>query len=59
MYYMIRTPGAWQRAVEELDAARGRGSCLDAIVSNEDAQKLPYLQAAMKESLRIFAPVPS
>lgn len=59
VYHMLRTPGAWQKAWEEIDAARTRGLCLEAVVTNEDAQNLPYLQAALKESIRIFAPISS
>jgi cytochrome P450 len=58
-YHMIRTPGCWEKARAEIDAAQAsQGLCRDAVVNFEDASKLPYLQAALKEALRIFAPVP-
>lgn len=55
VYFMIRHPNAWERARAEIDAASvetvgGRS------VSFADAQKLPFLQACIKEALRIFGP---
>ncbi|KAK3395674.1 cytochrome P450 [Sordaria brevicollis] len=51
VYYMIRHPNAWARAREEIEAAGVKGE-----VSYADAQKLPFLQACIKEALRIFGP---
>lgn len=55
VYFMIRHPDAWARCRKEIDAARvtnvgGR------VVSFADAQKLTYLQACIKEALRVFGP---
>lgn len=59
VYHMIRHPTAWQRARAEIDAAReSDGLCADRVVSFDHAQKLPYLQACIKEALRVFGPVP-
>ncbi|ETS80355.1 hypothetical protein PFICI_07884 [Pestalotiopsis fici W106-1] len=59
VYHMIRHPDAWQRARAEMDQARSQdGICNDGVVSYADAQRLPYLQACVKEALRIFSPVP-
>ncbi|KAI0148893.1 cytochrome P450 [Pestalotiopsis sp. NC0098] len=58
IYHVIREPTVWKRLQDEVDAAVKDGYCTDAVVSNEDAQRLSYLQAAIKEALRIFAPVP-
>jgi cytochrome P450 len=33
------------------------GQCKDRVISYKDAQKLPYLQACIKEALRVFHPV--
>lgn len=35
------------------------GRCQDGIITYDDAAKLPFLQANIKEALRIFAPAPS
>lgn len=59
VYHLLRHPTGWQRIRDEVDAAREEGRCQDAVISYGDATKLPYLQAAIKEALRIFAPVPS
>ncbi|KAK3938182.1 cytochrome P450 [Diplogelasinospora grovesii] len=58
VYHLLRHPTGWQTIRDEIDAARAKGQCRDPIVTYEDATKLPYLQAALKEALRIFAPVP-
>jgi len=59
IYHMIRHPDAWQRVRAEIESAKAeQGLCGDRVVSFEDAQKLPYLQACIKEALRVFGPVP-
>lgn len=59
IYHMLRHPTAWGRVRAEIDAARrDRGLCSDSVVAFEHAQQLPYLQACIKEALRIFGPVP-
>ncbi|KAK4184558.1 putative cytochrome P450 E-class, group I [Podospora australis] len=61
VYHMIRQPAqvSWQRVREEIEEAqREEGRCKNKVVSFADAQKLVYLQACLKEALRIFAPVP-
>jgi cytochrome P450 len=54
---MIRHPNAWTRVRAEIDAAQQEGLCQDAVISYADAQKLSFLQACIKEALRIFHPV--
>lgn len=75
VYYMIRCPGAWERARKEVDqvllngrrrapaegrknnnAGDGGGGGTTGVVSYADAQKMPYLQACIKEALRVFGP---
>jgi cytochrome P450 len=60
VYHMLRLEGGWQRARDEIDAARKKGQCGDQyrVISYNDAAQLPYLQACIKEALRIFGPVP-
>ncbi|KAH9906240.1 cytochrome P450 [Xylariomycetidae sp. FL2044] len=59
VYYMIRDPESWSRARSEIREAQGReGSCRDRVISFADAQKLPFLQARIKEAIRVFPPVP-
>lgn len=59
VYHLLRHPDGWQRIRDEIDAARREGDCQDPVIQYEHAAKLPYLQAAIKEALRIWAPVPS
>ncbi|KAG9249710.1 cytochrome P450 [Emericellopsis atlantica] len=56
LYHMIRHPKAWSTARDEIDAARAQGRCQHRDVSSHDAQSLPYVQACVKESLRLFSP---
>ncbi|KAH8651070.1 cytochrome P450 [Xylariales sp. PMI_506] len=58
VYHMIHHPQRWQRVRDEIDAALREGRCQTQIVNFEDASRLPYLEAAIMESLRILAPVP-
>lgn len=44
---------------DEIDAAQKEGRCQGQIIAYEDAARLPFLQANIKEALRIFAPIPS
>lgn len=59
VYHMNRHSDAWQRVRAEMDKAITTQSiCQDPVVSFSDAQKLPFLQICLKESMRVFAPVP-
>ncbi|WXC50872.1 hypothetical protein QX201_010574 [Fusarium graminearum] len=58
IYHMIRHPNAWARAQTEVQDATKKGLCEDNIVSYADVQELPYVQACIKEALRMFGPVP-
>ncbi|KAJ4406658.1 hypothetical protein N0V85_004476 [Neurospora sp. IMI 360204] len=58
VYFMNRHPNAWERARGEIgEAQRTQGLCRDRVVKFADAQKLPFLQACIKEALRVFGPV--
>ncbi|KAH7040011.1 cytochrome P450 [Microdochium trichocladiopsis] len=57
VYQSLRKPAVWQRVRDEIDAARKQGRCEGEVVSWEDVQQLPYLDAACKEALRLLAPV--
>ncbi|KAK4207723.1 benzoate 4-monooxygenase cytochrome P450 [Rhypophila decipiens] len=59
VYYMIRCPGAWERARKEVDevlGGEGGEGGPGGVVSYASAQKMVYLQACIKEALRIFGP---
>jgi len=57
IYFLMRRPESLRRVREEIRTAQGAGMCLTKIVTHADAQKLPYLQACIKEALRFFSPV--
>ncbi|KAK1842043.1 cytochrome p450 pisatin [Colletotrichum chrysophilum] len=52
MYYLCRNPGTLEKLRKELDNAEAEGSISNPITFRE-AQALPYLQAVIKESLRL------
>lgn len=56
VYHMMRHPEAWQRARKEIRDVQAEGRCLDRVVSFGDAQRLPYLEACIKEAMRVFGP---
>ncbi|KAF1810375.1 cytochrome P450 [Eremomyces bilateralis CBS 781.70] len=58
IYHMIRHPDTWRRAQAEVEEAVKNGLCKDRVVSYADAQQLPFVQACVKEALRMFGPVP-
>ncbi|KAG2626647.1 hypothetical protein PVAP13_3KG235800 [Panicum virgatum] len=54
MAELVRNPRVQKKLQEELDRVVGR----DRIMSETDFQNLPYLQAVVKESLRLHPPTP-
>lgn len=56
VYHMTQHPECWKRAQDEVSTARKEGKCQDRVVSYADSQQLPYIQACIKEALRIFGP---
>jgi len=55
VYYLLRSPEAKQRLVDELRAA---WPALDQPPNYEELEKLPFLTAVIKETLRLAIPVP-
>lgn len=51
---MIRHPNAWKRAQDEVQELFRQGKCQSRVISYADAQQLPYIQACIKEALRVF-----
>lgn len=54
MAELVRNPHVQAKAQEELDLVVGR----DRVMNETDFSKLPYLQAVVKESLRLHPPTP-
>jgi cytochrome P450 len=55
IYYISRHPTAYRRVREEILAAMAEGRCQTTIVSYTDSKDLVYMQACIKETLRIFS----
>jgi hypothetical protein len=56
VYYLLRSPEAKQRLVDEV---RTVWPLLDEAPSYEELEKLPFLTAVIKETLRIAVPTPA
>lgn len=54
VYHMIRRPDLWERARREIEDR----SSSSRVISYADAQNMSFLQACIKEALRIFTPTP-
>ncbi|KAK6383773.1 hypothetical protein LTS17_003065 [Exophiala oligosperma] len=52
IYYLITNPHCYQRLLDELDEASSTGQMADQSTL-ADAQRLPYLQACIKEAMRL------
>ncbi len=53
--FLISNPIAYRRLQAEIDAASARGK-LSSPIRDEEARKLPYLQAVIRETLRVIPP---
>ncbi|KAK3680774.1 pisatin demethylase [Podospora appendiculata] len=57
MLHIMTSPRVWTRLIAELDAAGLLARLRDSVISDAEARALPYLQAVIKEGLRIHPPV--
>lgn len=57
VYHLLRHPGGWKRAQDEIREAQAQGRCEGEVVSFVDAARLRYLQACIKEGMRVHAPI--
>ncbi|KAL9109958.1 MAG: hypothetical protein Q9227_005481 [Pyrenula ochraceoflavens] len=58
IYHLSRSGKCLEKLQSEIDLARKNGMLTGQVVSFADSQKLPYLQACIKEALRCHGPVP-
>lgn len=56
LLYLMTSPAAYGRLAGEIRAASDQGAISDPI-RDAEARELPYLQAVIKEGLRVFPPV--
>lgn len=57
IYHVIRNAKAIEQLRNEFDTAQAQGLLKSPVVTFADAQKLPFLQACIKESQRLFNPI--
>lgn len=57
LYYLIKTPRAMQKLREEIRERTEAGACQEDRVAFKDGQNMPYLQACIKEAMRLHAGV--
>lgn len=55
MYYLVRTPAAMGKLREEVEQCDTGGKFSTGHLSFQDSRDMPYLQAVMKEALRLHA----
>ena len=57
LYYITTNPAVQARLLAEVDDAIAAGSISRPVVKDQEARQLPYLQACIKEGLRMYPPV--
>jgi cytochrome P450 len=56
MLYLMTSPSSYASLAKEVRAAAGSGA-ISSPIRDSEARRLPYLQAVIKEGLRVFPPV--
>jgi cytochrome P450 len=59
LYYVAATPKVYIKFQAEIDEAIRNGTISRPIIQDREARQLPYLQACIKEGLRVHPPVAS
>ncbi|KAK0749673.1 cytochrome P450 [Schizothecium vesticola] len=57
LFHLLTSPGTYQKLQDEVDAVSTHGA--NAILPDSVAKNLPYLQACIREALRVQAPLAS
>jgi len=57
LYYMLKTPHILEQVVAEINSTVGDRDCSQHPVSLSEANQMPYLQAVIKESMRVHPAV--
>lgn len=52
LYHLLKNPTALQKLLDEIDDCYRQGKVLD-VISFKESQEMPYLQAVIKEGLRV------
>jgi cytochrome P450 len=56
MLFIITNPHVYRKLQTEIDEAMKTGAISDPVIKDSEARELPYLQAVIREGLRIFPP---
>ena len=56
MLYLLTAPGVLTKLVNEIDAAIAASAVSRPVLSSVESRRLPYLQACIREGLRIHPP---
>ncbi|KAI0482548.1 pisatin demethylase [Xylariaceae sp. FL0804] len=56
LLYLHSTPRVYNKLMAELEAAREAGA-ISTPIQDAEAKRLPYLQAVIRESMRVFCPL--
>jgi cytochrome P450 len=56
MWYVMSNPLVYSKLQKEIDEADAKGLLSSPVISDAEAKMLPYLQAVIKEGLRIWPP---
>lgn len=56
MLYLMSSPQAYRKLAHEIRTAAAKGH-ISSPITDEEARTLPYLQAVIKEGMRVFPPV--
>lgn len=57
LHYITTTPSVQARLLSEVNAAMAGGRVSRPVIKDSEARALPYLQACIKEGLRMYPPV--
>lgn len=57
LHFISTTPSVQARLLQEIHAATDSGTITRPIIRDAEARRLPYLQACIKEGLRMYPPV--
>ncbi|KAK8058923.1 pisatin demethylase [Apiospora phragmitis] len=62
LLYLMTHPRVYAKLPSEIDTFRPQNNKMssagDGVISDADARKLPYLQAVIKEPMRVYFPIP-
>jgi len=53
LYYLLKYPQAMQKLKAEIKDAETKGACSNPVITFKESLAMPYLQAVMKEALRM------